>query len=239
MATQTVRDILTLCLKDAGVTGVGQTPLPEDINDAFDRANMMLAQWQRKRWLVYHLVDTGIVSTGAQSYTVGIGGDINIVRPDKIVSAYLRQLNTAPNFVDYPLTPIVSYDDYSRLRVKFLTAFSRMYFYDTGFPLGTVYPWPVMPAAIYALHIITKEVLPQFTSVSQTIALPEEYKAAIFYNLACRLRPAYQMQPDPSLVALAKDALNTIRETNAQIATMRMPSGLCRGTGYSVYSDNN
>ncbi len=36
--------------------------------------NMMLAQWQRKRWLVYSLDDVSFAPTGAASYTVGVGG---------------------------------------------------------------------------------------------------------------------------------------------------------------------
>ncbi len=37
----------------------------------------MLQQWERKRWLVYHLANYSIVATGQQSYTFGPGGEIN------------------------------------------------------------------------------------------------------------------------------------------------------------------
>ena len=40
---QTARDFVTLALKEAGVLGVGQTPLPEDINDCFVLLNRMLS----------------------------------------------------------------------------------------------------------------------------------------------------------------------------------------------------
>ena len=84
MAT-TANDIITLAFKDAGILGVGQSMLPDDYNDALTRMNMMIAQWRVKRWLVWHLVDKSIVSTGAQFYTVGPGGDINVSwRPDKL-----------------------------------------------------------------------------------------------------------------------------------------------------------
>jgi hypothetical protein len=69
-------DLITLALKKAGVVGVGQTPEAEDTNDAFSDLNMMLGQWNRRRWLVYHLLDVAKVSTGAASYTVGPNGGL-------------------------------------------------------------------------------------------------------------------------------------------------------------------
>ena len=68
----TVGDICTAALKECGAIGVGQTPLAEDINDAWARLQWMIQQWERKRYLVYHLVTLSVVSTGAQTYTVCI-----------------------------------------------------------------------------------------------------------------------------------------------------------------------
>ena len=77
-------DLIRLALRDSGVNGVGQTPNAEDNNDAFTHLNMMLAQWNRKRWLIYHTIDVSLVSTGALSYSVGAGGDFNTPRPDRV-----------------------------------------------------------------------------------------------------------------------------------------------------------
>ena len=125
----TALDILTLAFKDAGILGVGQSLLPEDYNDALTRMNMMIAQWRIKRWLVWHLVDKSVVSTGAQSYTVGPGGDIDVsVRPDKLESAFFRMLPGAngTQSVDYPLTMLFSYEDYARITLKQLVSFSSV-----------------------------------------------------------------------------------------------------------------
>ena len=110
MAT-TALDIITLAFKDAGILGVGQSLLAEDVNDALIRLNMMISQWRVKRWLVWHLVDRSVVSTGAQSYTVGPGGDINVtVRPDKLERAFFRMLpgGSGTQAVDYPLQILLS-----------------------------------------------------------------------------------------------------------------------------------
>ncbi|UIY28698.1 hypothetical protein LZK73_18380 [Neorhizobium galegae] len=41
----TARALITLAMKDAGVLGVGQTPLSEDMNDGLTNLNAMVAQW--------------------------------------------------------------------------------------------------------------------------------------------------------------------------------------------------
>jgi hypothetical protein len=88
----TALDLITGAMDDAGITGVGQTPLAEDTNKALNRLNAMIAQWSRRRWLVYHLTDIVFTGTGALSYSIGPGGDISVVRPDRIEAAFFRQL---------------------------------------------------------------------------------------------------------------------------------------------------
>ena len=60
----TPSDIISLALKTANVIGVGQTPLAQDINDCFNQLNMMMAQWQRRRYMVYELVTISKQATG-------------------------------------------------------------------------------------------------------------------------------------------------------------------------------
>lgn len=235
----TPRDIINLALKDAGVLGIGQTANAEDTNDTFTRLNYMIAQWARKRWLIYHLISLSKVSTGAQFYTVGPGGDFNIdQRPDRLEDAFFRQIvQSQPNQIDYPLQILESREDYNRISIKQLQSFPSYIWYNPAFPLGEVYPWPIPSPTIYSVFITVKKVLAQFTSLSQDIILPPEYMSALHYNLAVRLRPAYQMPADPSLVGLAKDALNVLRTSNAQIPRLRMPNDVIRPGIYNPYSD--
>lgn len=231
-------EIITLALKDSGVLGVGQTALAEDANDAFTRLNYMLAQWARKRWLVWHLKDVSKVSTGATSYTVMTGGDFNVARPDRIEAAFIRQLSTGSiNAIDTPLIILEAREDYNRIALKTMQSFSNYVFYDSAYPNGVLYPWPVPQADIYEIHITVKEPISQFTTLNQTIVMPPEYMAALHYNLIQRLRAAYQLPPDPEINALARDALNTIRGANTQIQLLEMPEGLARNGLYNIYSD--
>lgn len=235
----TPNDICIAALKKARVLGVGQTALAEDINDSFQDLQDMLGQWQRKRWLIWHLVDYAFTSTGAQSYTVGPAGQFNInPRPDKIESAFFRQMiQTNPNQIDYPLQIIPDRETYNKISLKQLTTFPQYLFYDSAFPTGLAYPWPLPLASIYEIHLTVKETLAQFTSLVQTISLPLEYFAALKFSLARRLRQAYGLPIDAELNALAKDALNVIKNANAQIARLSIPTDLIRPGIYNVFSD--
>lgn len=73
----TVSDICNMALQESGRIGIGMTAQAEDINKAWARLQFMLQEWERKRWLVYHLVTYSIVATGQTSYSFGPGGQIN------------------------------------------------------------------------------------------------------------------------------------------------------------------
>lgn len=235
----TARDLINDALKDSGAIGVGQTALAEDINDGLKRLNAMMAQWTRQRWLVYHLIDVAFTADGSQNYSIGAGGDLNYPRPDRIEAAFFRQVVGVPgNQVDYPLDVLNSREDYNRIALKSMGSFPSCLFYDSGFPLGYVYIWPV-PSDQYEIHLSLKATLQSFTDLNAAFALPPEYEEAIRLNLAVRLRIKYQMPIDPQLIGTAKYALNVIRNSNAQIPTLQMPNGLVRGGGnYNIFSDS-
>jgi hypothetical protein len=81
---ETTGDLVTFVLRASGINGVGQSPLAEDSNTCLDWLRALIAQWQRKRWLNWSLIETSFVSTGANSYTIGPGGDFDTPRPDKL-----------------------------------------------------------------------------------------------------------------------------------------------------------
>lgn len=240
-------DICTAALKECGYLGVGQTPLAEDLIDAQARLQWMLQQWERKRWLVYHLVNYLIVSTGLQSYTVGPGGQFDTgmasARPNRVESAFVRQVTQgSANNVDYPLSVLQSYEDYNRLRLKSLVSFPQYCFYDPAWPLGRAFFWPIPQASIYQLDLLMREQLPTLMISQGTIfTLPFEYYGAMMYGLAWRLRSKYRIPtfPGDPLPALARDGEATLKGANTAISELSMPVGLVRGGIYNIFSDES
>lgn len=241
-----VGDILTASLKECGAIGVGQTPLAEDITDAWARLQWMLQEWNRKRWLCYYINTQLVTSTGAMTYTVGPGGDFDTgpgsMRPDKLENGnFLRQLqNSQPNQIDYPLELLQSREDYNAIALKSLNSFPQWIYYEPQHPLGLVYVWPVAQRSIYAIALAYKQVLPSsFSSLATTFNLPFEYYNAIVTNLALRLRPKYGITAKPGdlLPGMAKDALLAVRGANTAIKRLTMPDDLNRSGIYNIFSD--
>lgn len=237
----TVLQLITDALMDAGIVGIDEAIEQPVLNRAFTQANRMLAQWNNKRFLVFHLANYGFVSTGAQSYTVGAGMNFPInPRPDRLESAFLRQIQPSNGQqIDWPLDIITARENYDQIILKTLGTFAQAIYYDTAWPIGAVYPWPVPQASLYEIHITVKDQLAQFANLQQQISLPPEYEAALEWCLARRFRASYQMPPDPEINSLARDALNTIRLANVQIPTLSMPATLRRngGLAYNYKSD--
>lgn len=225
-----VQTILEIALRKAGIVGIGESIEQPVLNDAFLDANDLLSQWQENRYLVYHLRTIIITSTGAQTYSVGNGQPINInPRPDRLESAFIRLLNTAPPSgypVDIPLDIIPSMEDYNRIAIKNLGTIAWRVFYDPGWPNGTLYPWPIPQANIYQLGLTFKEVLTRFQKLQDQVNLPPQYAPALKWCLAEVLRTSYQMPPDPMISKFARRALNAIRLGSTAVPLLTMPAAV-------------
>jgi hypothetical protein len=242
-----VTQLLTNALTDAGIVGIDEPIEQPVLNRAFTQANWLLAQWARKRWLVYRLQDYSFVSNGSLTYPVGnIGNAVGIninPRPDRLEYAFLRFLQNLGNTsgttpVDIPLDIIQSHEDYSRITVKNVGTLPWRIFYDPEWPVGSLKPWPVPQTSLYEIHCGFKVVLPRFSSLQQSINFPPEYEAALNWCLVRRFRASYQMPADSTIDSLARDALNVLREANTAVSTLVMPRALRRGRAYDYRSDN-
>lgn len=237
----TAQDYINFALKASGALGVGQTALAEDNSDALSALNGMLGQWMRQRWLSWHLTDNAFTSTGAISYSVGPGGNFNLTsRPNRLESAFFRQfINSTPNQVDYPLDILQSREDYNLIALKSLPSWPQYIFYDSAWPLGYVYPWPIPQAGIYELHLSFRDGPGLVSVYTQILNLPPEYQEAIWSNLCLRLAPLYGFSVSEDIKLLAKNSLQVIRSSNAQISRLRMPTFLKRDGLYNIFSDTS
>ena len=233
-------DICTTALLRAGILGVGNPPSADQISRAIILLNDMLALWSSKRWLNYAEIDHAVAVTGQQSYTIGPTGDIPVAsRPDRIEYGFIRLTNSGANPVDIPLYQIMSREDYSRVALKSLKSLTDAFFYDSNFPLGTIYPVPVpnIPTQ-YELHFGTRVILPVLVTPATNINLPPEYTYAMRWNLASECRAEWRLPPAQDIETKAADGRNTIRSSNIQVPSLTLPAGLAGGTGvYNPYSD--
>lgn len=241
----TAQDMVNLALKNASLVGVGQSALAEDTNDVFSLLNGMMGLWSRNRWLIWHLLDLAVPTpqTAKRQYSIGPGGDFDFPRPDRLEAAYFRQFVSSPpgtggGPVDFLLQILQSMEDYSQLALKFLTSWPQAVFYDAAFPFGQVYPVPIPNVANSELHIVIKDTLNQFPTLTTPVYLPPEYFETIWTNLALRVAAAF---PGSNLTddtrRLAKASLAIVRKANAQVPRLKMPTSLVRGPLYNIFSN--
>jgi hypothetical protein len=231
---ETAEQVVFLALRMAGRINDQQSvaDASKDVDDAFSLLVMMLGQWQRKRWLIWNEEEVSVVSTGATSYTISPAGNIVAARPDKLHAAWCRlQPFGGPNAVDIPLSIIESKEDWSHITIKDLKSIPSAVFYDSAWPAGKVYFWPVPPAGQYELHLVVKTTLPVPVSITDDFDYPPEYLDAVVNNLACRIIVASGGNISPFLAGQARASLETIRMTNAQIPLLGMPAALTHHRG--------
>ncbi len=237
----TARSLIILAMKESGLLGVGQTPLAEDINDAYIYLSRMMKQWQIRRGLIPALKSYSAIATGNKSMTVGPGGEFNITpRPRQIKKAYFIQLNTGSTPVSLPLTWVASFEDYFRITVKDLHSLPDLFFYDNQFVnnLSNIYFWPI-PDSQYQMFICVQSDLSfpnDAVGLDDVLLLPDEYEEAIHYNLAIRICSGWTLPARKETVLLAKTSLKTIRSVNAQIPEMQMPTALRKGKAFSIFN---
>lgn len=238
----TAADVIRLALLNAGAVTLSQTIYAEDMYAGYDLLNGMLGIWSRKRWLVWHLLDISVsTESGKRQYSITPGGDFDFPRPDRLESAYFRQFTVAgsPNVnpVDFPLEILESMEDYAQVALKYLQSWPQAVFYDAAFPAGQVLPVPIPNVPNSELHVLIKDTLNQFPTITTPVNLPPEYFEAIWTNLAVRLGGIYPgVEITPRLAGLAKAALATIRGANAQIPRLTMPTGMVRPPLYNILS---
>ena len=218
-----VTDILNQSLKDVGVVGDGQTASSEQIDSAFVTFQQMLAMWQSDSMYVYAQVETSFNATSALSYTVGSGGNFNIVRPAKIDYAFFRI-----NDLDYRIDLLHSFEEYEAIAQKtLLGAYPCVGYYNPSYPLGTLYVYPQIASG--AIKIVTRIQFPVYATVADDLDIPPEDALAVRYSLAELLSAENQTPLRPDVAALAKRARTIMKRKNLKIPAMELPPALVRG----------
>lgn len=233
-------NLIALALRTSGALGIGQTANAQDTADAKTCLNSMLSTWQVKRWLVPGLSDVWIASTGAQSYSVGVGADFDIIRPDRIEKAFARQnYGAMPYTLDWTVQSIEAHEDYADIGLKMLgysqNGVPGYVFYDSSYPLARVYFWPV-PSTRYELHLLVKaSIIPVPADTTVEIEIPVEYDRALIYGLASDMVALMGLKPRPDIEAKARGALAAVRGANLQVPLLRLPPGLAGYSGYGGF----
>lgn len=198
----TVQDLINKALQLIGVIAAGETPATEESNDAFDALNNLVASWNAQQIPLYSVGVQTVTLTGAASYPL-------TTRPARIKSAEVVAASGASK--PCGLADVLGWtaiDDKTRTGI-----WAETLYCDYGFPTANVFLSPRPAAGTLELYAYVK--LAQFTSLTQTIALPDGYERALRYALAVELAPEYGRAASQELIASAGEAKSAIAQLNA------------------------
>lgn len=225
-------DLIRLAAKQLGVLGIGQTLSGEDVQDCFSMLNMMLNQFSEETLTVYQTADLNFQATGAQTYSVGSGGDIQIAYPPVSILGAEVSLNG----VVKPLRVVQSKTDFRRVTLPSLVSFPQMVFLDTGYPLATLYVWPI-PTTAYRIQLQVLQPFTEFQYLTDQVNLRPSYKSLLMFNLACWIAPIFGVEPSRTIISQALNAKRVVARANAQVGLAQVDDTLLGRGRYNIYSD--
>lgn len=232
----TARDLITATLRSIRVLGVGDTLLAEDANDALNRLNDWIDGLALERLSIYYVArTTKMLGNNIASYTIGTGGDINIVRPTQIESAGLIQDTTVPTPYERPLE-VWTDQRYQGCHQKTLTStYPTAIYYDHNWVagLGTVYLWPIpTDCALTQLVLYTPTALREFATLDTAYTFPPGYRRFLRTNFAGEVASEYGKQLTGDQVQAARHSKAQIKRGNVRPAETRVDRALVRGGDY-------
>lgn len=241
--TRTWQQLIEMSLRELGIGVAGEPIQPEDIQYGMLKINDFIDTMKTYRLLIHELLrQEKSVAANAVSYTVGVGGDIDIQRPEQILKAGF--VNTSVNPTEPLETEIkmLSDEEWAGITLKSLTStISWGAWYQRSMPLARLYLYPrISVANKVALYVPTaiEEFVEDENGLAVVVILPPGYRRMIVTNLALEEADAFSITPSPNLVRRAAIALDFVTRSNATSMTLRLPAGLTRrGRGYNILTN--
>jgi hypothetical protein len=214
----TAADIFKLSLRDIGAIDEVETPTSALMDDARTTLNQMLAFWRVENINVYADRLITFTPTGAETYTIGAGGVINVDCPQRIDYAYYRLNN-----IDYEIEVINAFRQYSQISFKNVNSIPEVIYLNATHPLGMIYTYPRVSTG--TINLQCKIALPAYSLAANDINVPSEYELCVRYNLSCLLAPVLGLQLNQQIERSAQNMMRVLRRSNAQIQEQSLFGG--------------
>ncbi len=193
--------------------GVSHVPSSAELGCALIALNDLLMSWSIDGIMVpVHIAENFPLVVAQSSYTIGVGGTFNTVRPIKILdSTYIRDSNN----IDHPVTTMTR-ERYNEIMLKSNEGRPEHFYYMTGYPLGTIY-FDLKPQVIETIYFNFLKHLTEITDISAVLLIPPEYQRALRYNLAVELAPELGISDQLDLIiANADQSKGSLERINSQ-----------------------
>lgn len=219
-------DLIRSSLRLIGAISSSETPASDETMDALEALNLLLSSWGASRFLSKNTQTITHTLTGATSYTIGSGGDINTTNPTEIYTA--KYTNGG---LDYNLS-VMDFVDYEAIGLKNIGAIPEFIVLKRDYPLSTIYLYPTATGGTLTINAVTpKADLDTDTNLSNTY--PPEWVRALKYNLAVEIAPEYGVTVSPEIAALARESKDIVMRSMVTIPKANFDPLLC-GDNFST-----
>jgi hypothetical protein len=205
----TVRDLISSSLRKLSILGAGENLTAEDATDGLNSLNQMLSSWSADGQVIFsRSVDSIPLTSGLQTYTMGIGGAINTARPAGITQATIN-LGSTVYMLNIWNSNVISTQGFPTLQ-----GIPSDIYVNNGNPLLTLQLYPV-PIGGLTLNIYSMKPLSSL-ALNDTVDLPPGFEEAIIYNLAVRIAPEYDREASQTVKEMASESKGVIMRNNQQ-----------------------
>ena len=233
----TARELIRRSLILIGVLGEGENPSSDGANDALQTLNEIVDKWNVENLMIISTINKTFNLTNKKSYTIGTGGDIDILRPPSGILGAYYNMPTTGGLVSIPVQ-LITQGQYNAITLKDLEVnIPNMLYYNNSYPLGEIFTYPISNLGSITLTMADQFLV--FDSLDDIIDLPSGYVKALRYNLAVELSTEYGRQLDDRIESMAVGAKNFIKTTNgSQKKEILAVDMALRGSraGFNIYT---
>ncbi len=239
----TALDIITGAYGLLGIYGVGSAIASQDAQLGLSVLNDMLDSWSNESLTTFATLEQSFTLVpGVQSYTIGVGGTLNMTRPIRILegpgTAYVQDTNG--NNYPVEVVPRDKWNMYSNRSMLITSDFPTILFYDNQYPLGIINVAP-FPTIAYTMFFDSYLQLADLSSLNTAISLPPGYAKALKTNLAGELHPYFaDSQLSPVVIAQAFESKGNIKRSNMRDVTAVFDDAIVSraNVSYNPYTDS-
>lgn len=207
----TVSEILLSAAIKLGAKEPGGSLTTAESAEALKILISMLASIEADTGLIYRITqDAYTWPANTTTRSIGVGGNLSGVRPDRVRSAFFRDSGGQ----DYTVRVLYDRAIYDAYITKNIAGdIPDTVFYDPSYPVGVLYVYP-KPSAEMTFFVNYEAPLQTFTSGLDVVQMPPGYQWMIENNLAIALESVFSLQAPPSVVLEAMNSKRRLGKNN-------------------------
>ena len=221
--------IIESSLRLIGALASGETASGAEGVEGLVVLNDMMDEWNSERLsVISQTIHEFTLVANQQLYTMGSGGDFDVVRPARIERASIIQLANPSQPLELPIR-ILNEQGWQRIPVKDISStLPQVVYIDDAFPLRNLRYWQT-PSIEVKTRLYAWTPLTAFTLAGNQ-TFPPGYLKALRYNLAVDLAPEFGRTTPVEVAFQARESKGKIKSLNTPKYEMSVDPAL-RGDG--------